>query len=88
MKTQSVCIGLKPRPSMTETSRAVMPIMPRTKFKNSAAKMISITIAVVLSVPSKTARSMVKLSERKEAAMIRAPMTPTEAASVGVARPA
>jgi len=50
--------------------------------------MISMIMPVDFIVPSKAARSMAQLSVRVQAARPRPAITPSEAASVGVAMPA
>jgi hypothetical protein len=61
---------------------------PRIKFRNTAARMISMIIAVVRMVPSNASRNMRRVKERVQAARPSANTTPSEAASVGVATPA
>ena len=75
---------------MNWMSACVTPMKPRMKLRNTAARMISMIIAVVRIVPSKASRNIVQLSVpystlAKHAARIH---TPTDAASVGVAIPA
>ncbi|MNW21035.1 hypothetical protein D3C71_2217230 [compost metagenome] len=59
-----------------------------TKFRKLAARTISMIMAVERIVPSMTSRSIDQLSRRNQAASMKAPSTPSAAASVGVARPA
>ncbi|MNJ62585.1 hypothetical protein D3C77_584310 [compost metagenome] len=67
---------------------SVRPVADMTKFRKLAAMTISMIIAVERMVPSMTSRSMDQLSLRNHAARMKAPSTPSAAASVGVARPA
>ena len=83
-----VAKGERPRPVTKSASAWVSPMTDSTKFRKTAARMISMIIAVVRMVPSIAARSMDKVSVRLAAARPRAATTPRDAASVGVAMPA
>ena len=69
---------------MNWISACVTPMKPRMKFKNTAARMISMIMAVVRIVPSKASRSILNVNARFQAANMSAKQTPTDAASVGV----
>ena len=84
----NVCIGDTPRSLIMLINWVVMPMAARTKLRNRAAKIISMTIAVVRSVPSTASRNIFQFSARNDAARTSAATTPTDAASVGVAIPA
>ena len=73
---------------MKSVSSWVSPITESTKFRNIAASTIIMTIAVVRIVPSRHCISISQFSRRFTAASRSAATTPSEAASVGVARPA
>ena len=88
MMTSIVSMGVQPRFSMVSRIAWVTPMKPRTKFRNTAARMISMIMALERMVPSKAAFSISTLSARFIAAMTKAKTTPMEAASVGVAMPA
>ena len=66
----------------------ILLLLKRTKFKNTAATMISMIIEVVRIVASMAARIIDRVSVPLAAAKAMAATTPSEAASVGVARPA
>lgn len=73
---------------MKSESAWVRPTAASVTLRRIAATMISITMAVVRMAPSMASRSIWKLGERLAAARISEATTPSEAASVGVARPA
>ena len=83
-----VCIGVQPSPVPKSANACVNPMIDSTKFRKTAAIMINLITAVVRMVPSIAWRNISRVSMPFVAASANTATTPSEAASVGVARPA
>ena len=83
-----VCIGVQPSPVPKSATACVNPMIDSTKFRKTAAIMINLITAVVRMVPSIAWRNISRVGMPFVAASANTATTPSEAASVGGARPA